>query len=84
MFVNIYLFFNIVYNFLIILILKYGSANLLFMALTLMVPLGNIAFTFDFVPQHQTLKPTDIVGLVIICLGELDNALLRFWKQSHL
>lgn len=69
MFVTLYLFFNQLYNLLIILILKYGSANLLFMALTLMVPLGNIAFTLPFIPQRQTLRVTDIAGLIIICLG---------------
>lgn len=69
MFVTIYLFFNQLYNLLIILILKYGSANLLFMALTLMVPLGNVTFTLPFVPQHQPLRITDIFGLVIICFG---------------
>jgi hypothetical protein len=68
-FVNIYLVFNQFYNLLIILILKYGSANLLYLALTLMVPLGNVAFTLPFVPQSQSLRPTDIVGLVVICFG---------------
>eukprot|EP01031_Cornospumella_fuschlensis_P033119 gene33119-40062_t len=68
-FVNIYLVFNQFYNLLIILILKYGSANLLYLALTLMVPLGNVAFTLPFMPQSQTLRPTDIVGLVVICAG---------------
>lgn len=69
MFVNIYLVFNQFYNLLIILILKYGSANLLYLALTLMVPLGNVAFTLPFVPESQALRPTDIVGLVVICSG---------------
>jgi len=68
-FVNIYLFFNQLYNLLIILILKYGSANLFFMAMTLMVPLGNVAFTLPFVPGHQPLRPTDIIGLVVIMAG---------------
>ena len=70
-YVNIYLLFNQVYNLLIILIIKYGSANLLYMALTLMVPLGNCAFTLSFVPGHKPLQITDILGLVIICLGLL-------------
>ena len=69
LFVNLYLLFNQVYNLLIILIIKYGSANLLFLALTIMVPLGNCAFTLDFVPGHKPLQVTDIIGLVIICLG---------------
>ena len=69
LFVNIYLVFNQFYNLLIIMILKYGSANLLYLALTLMVPLGNVAFTLPFVPQHQPLRVTDIIGLIVICLG---------------
>lgn len=68
-FVNIYLVFNQFYNLLIILILKYGSANLLYLALTLMVPLGNVAFTLPFVPENGPLRSTDIIGLIIICFG---------------
>jgi hypothetical protein len=34
-----------------------------------MVPLGNVAFTLPFVPEHQGLRVTDIVGLVVICGG---------------
>jgi len=68
-FVNIYLVFNQFYNLLIILILKYGSSNLLYLALTLMVPLGNVVFTLPFVPENSPLRVTDIVGLVVICFG---------------
>jgi len=68
-FVNIYLFFNQLYNLLIILILKYGNANLLYLALTLMVPLGNVAFTLPFIPGRTSLQVTDIIGLVVICGG---------------
>ena len=50
LFVTIYLVFNQLYNLLIILMLKYGSANLLYMALTLMVPLGN---TLTPLPTHS-------------------------------
>ena len=46
-------FFNVFYNVLMILIVKYGSANIMFMALTLMVPLGNFAFSLPWVPGHQ-------------------------------
>ena len=69
LFVTLYLVFNIGYNILIILIIKFGSASLLFMALTIMVPLGNIAFTLQFVPGHKPLQVTDIIGLVVICTG---------------
>lgn len=37
--------------------------------MTLMVPLGNVAFTLPFVPEHQGLRVTDIIGLVVICGG---------------
>jgi hypothetical protein len=39
--------------------------------MTLMVPLGNVAFTLPFVPEHQGLRVTDIIGLVVICGGLL-------------
>ena len=68
-FVTVYLVINFLYNLLILLILKFGSANLLWLAMTLMVPLGNVAFTLDFMPQRQTLESTDIIGLVVICTG---------------
>jgi hypothetical protein len=67
-FVNVFLLFNQAYNLLIILVLKYGSANILYLALTLMVPLGNVAFTLPIVPQSAPLRPTDIIGTyVYIC-----------------
>lgn len=85
-FVNTYLLFNQVYNLLIILIIKYGSSNLLYLALTLMVPLGNCAFTLDFVPGHKPLQVTDIVGLAIICLGLLcyrfASNILRYLRRG--
>jgi drug/metabolite transporter (DMT)-like permease len=67
--VNVYLMFNIGYNILIIMILKHGSANTLWLALTVMVPLGNIAFTLPFVPGNRPLQLTDIIGLVVIMVG---------------
>lgn len=69
LFVNSYLVFNIAYNVLIILILKHGSANLLFLALTIMVPAGNVAFALKFVPGHKPMEATDIAGLIIIMIG---------------
>ena len=69
LFVTIYLCFNLVYNVLLIMILKYGSANILWLAMTIMVPLGNVAFSLDFVPGHMPLKPTDMIGLSVIMLG---------------
>ncbi|CEG42496.1 UAA transporter [Plasmopara halstedii] len=68
-YVTAYLIFNVTYNLLIILILKFGSANILWLAMTIMVPLGNVAFTFPFMPEHQPLHAKDIAGLLFIMLG---------------
>ncbi|KAF1794197.1 Chloroquine-resistance transporter-like [Phytophthora cactorum] len=68
-YVTAYLLFNVAYNLLIILILKFGSANILWLAMTIMVPLGNVAFTFPFMPEHQPLHAKDIAGLLFIMLG---------------
>ena len=68
-FVNVYLIFNVCYNILIIFILKYGNANILWLAMTIMVPLGNLAFALPFMPQNTTVTTFDIVGLVVIMAG---------------
>lgn len=68
-FVTLYLVFNIGYNILIILILKFGSANILWLAMTIMVPLGSMAFALPFVPEHKPPKITDVLGLVVILGG---------------
>lgn len=80
-YVSIYLVFNILYNILIIIIIKHGSSNMLWLAMTIMVPLGNIAFTLDFMPDKQTLKVTDIVGLVIIMAGLI---FYRYWAELEM
>jgi len=77
-FFTAYLFFNLGFNVLIILILKYGSSNVLWLALTLMVPLSNIAFSLKFMPHAVPLRPTDIIGLCILMLG---LAIYRFWDK---
>eukprot|EP01116_Phalansterium_solitarium_P010168 TRINITY_DN2465_c0_g2_i1.p1 TRINITY_DN2465_c0_g2~~TRINITY_DN2465_c0_g2_i1.p1 ORF type:complete len:442 (-),score=142.55 TRINITY_DN2465_c0_g2_i1:1420-2688(-) len=80
LFVNIYIGFNVLYNILIILILKYGSSNLLWLAMTIMVPLGNVAFSLKFVPGHSPLEGTDIAGLVVIMIGLI---IYRFWAKIY-
>jgi len=76
LYVNAYVFFNVLYNIFIIMVLKYGSANLLWLAMTFMVPLGNLAFALPFVPEHQSPTPFDLVGLVLIMFGLI---IYRFW-----
>lgn len=78
LFVSLYLGFNIIYNILIVVILKHGSANILWMASTVIVPLSNVAFSLKFVPEHQPLRSWDIVGLFIIMIGLV---LYRFMAQ---
>lgn len=75
---SIYMAFNLGYNVLIILILKYGSANILWLAMTIMVPLGNVAFALKFMPNSKPLRVTDIIGLVVIMGGLI---VYRFWGR---
>jgi drug/metabolite transporter (DMT)-like permease len=69
LYVNLYLFFNVVYNFLIVIILKLGSANILYMSSTVIVPLSNVVFSLKFIPGNQPLRTWDIIGLLVIMLG---------------
>jgi drug/metabolite transporter (DMT)-like permease len=78
LFVTVYLFFNVVFNFLIVVILKLGSANIMFMASTVIVPLSNVAFSLDFMPGHQPLRFWDIIGLLVIMFGLV---IYRFSKE---
>jgi hypothetical protein len=75
-YVTLYLFFNVMYNILIIMILKYGSSNILWLAMTIMVPMVNFAFVLPFIPSPQPLTVYNEIGLVIIMLGLV---VYRFW-----
>lgn len=77
-YVTAYLAFNVVYNILIVVILKHGSANILWMASTVIVPLSNVAFSLDFMPGHRPMTSWDILGLFVIMLGLV---LYRFTTQ---
>lgn len=68
-YVSLYIVFNILYNVLIILLVKYGSSNLLWLGLTLRVPVANITFSLPFVPNRETMHSTDLYGLIVIMLG---------------
>lgn len=70
-----YVLANVAYNVLIILTLKVGDANLLWLAMTLLVPLSTVAFSLPFVPDHAPPRPTDAAALVLISGG---LALYRF------
>lgn len=61
---------------LIILILKFGSSNILWLAMTVMVPLGNVSFALPFMPGRTTLH----VRRVAWCAGakRASHVMLRF------
>lgn len=61
-------------------ILKYGSTSLLYLAMTLMVPMGNLVFSLPFIRTEASVCVSDIVALLVIVLGLL---LYRFgYKKS--
>jgi len=66
-----YVVANVFYNIVILLMLKYGSAALLYVASAVILPLANISFTLKFImgDKAQELSPYDIAGLVIILVG---------------
>mmetsp|Transcript_18837 Transcript_18837/g.38033 ORF Transcript_18837/g.38033 Transcript_18837/m.38033 type:complete len:631 (+) Transcript_18837:79-1971(+) len=69
LYVNIFLVFNVAFNILLVFVLKFGSANMLFMAATIMVPIGNLAFALPLIPGSMPLHDSDIAGLLVILLG---------------
>lgn len=77
-YVCVYILFNVGYNILIILILKYGSANVLWLAMTVMVPLANFSFALPFMPNRQNITWEDVVGLCVIMSGLL---IYRFYDK---
>lgn len=69
LFVNVCLICNLFYSFFMMFVLKYGSSDLLFLALTIMVPIGNIAFALPFMPESQPMHASDLVALAVIMSG---------------
>lgn len=69
LFVGIYIAFNVVFNILIIVILKYGSANILFLSSTVIIPFSNIIFSLKVCPNHQPMSSASIYGLLVIMVG---------------
>lgn len=68
-FSNVFLLVNCIYAVFAILILKHGSANLMFLALTLMVPISNLAFAMPHMPQRSIIHTADVIGLITIMSG---------------
>jgi len=72
---------NLGYNVLIIVILKQGGSNLLWLCLTVMVPLASVFFAFPFVPaaNRSVITPWTLVGLIVILAGLV---IYRFWGAA--
>lgn len=78
LYVSLYLLFNVLYNILIIMILKYGSSNLLWLAMTVMVPMVNVAFALPFMPKSKPMTVFDVVRFRrLLLLNSLD------WSHYH-
>jgi hypothetical protein len=80
LYVNLSLLVNIFYNLFMMYILKFGSASLLYLALTVMVPIGNLAFALPFMPQTATFRMSDLLGLGVIMSGLM---LYRFADRQN-
>ena len=66
----IYLLFNCAYNVFIILLVKYGSAAILYIIMTIRLPIINIAFSLSFIENPpEPLETFTIIGLVLIIIG---------------
>jgi hypothetical protein len=53
LYTTIYILFNLAYNVFIILLLKFGSSNILWFCMTLQVPIANLVFGIPFMPGHR-------------------------------
>lgn len=84
-YVTTFLFFNVVFNILIVVILKHGSANIMWMASTVIVPLSNVVFSLDFMPGHKPLTTFDLMGLFVIMAGlviyRFSAQILSLWER---
>ena len=69
--VALYITFNVAYNIFLVLVLKYGSAALMFIATAVIIPLANILYTFPGImgDNARPLSVYDIIGLLVILLG---------------
>lgn len=56
-------------NILMVLLLKYGGANVMFLAMTLILPISDLAFALPFMPNATKLHVNDILGLLVILGG---------------
>lgn len=83
---GVYIFFNLLYNVLIVVILKVGSSNLLWLSLVAGVPIANAAFALPFMPDYKPITWSTGVGLPVIMAGLVAyrfHAPMRAWLQAR-
>jgi len=66
LFVHLGLLSTAVYTISMMLVLKYGSSSLLYLGLTLVVPLGHLIFSIH---SPESVHLSDVLGLVILLAG---------------
>lgn len=57
------------FNILEVLLLTYGGADIMFLAMALILPISDLAFAIPFMPNATTFQVYDIVGLLVIMGG---------------
>ena len=69
----VYVFINFIYNFLLLIITKRGSAVLLVISQALSLPVTNITFSLPAImgSDAEALSLNDLLGLVLVCIGFL-------------
>jgi len=67
----LYMSFNLTYNILLVLVIKHGSAALMYIASTVVLPLGSLCFTLPaFLGEHaRSFTAFDGAGLGVVLLG---------------
>jgi len=83
--VALYMAFNIAYNTLLLLVIKYGSAALMYVASTVVLPLGSVAFTRKFLMGDHASEFTiyNGGGLAIVLLGLIIYRFIGKKSQPH-
>lgn len=81
LYMNLSLVCYVLYSVFILFVLKYGSSALLFLALTAIVPVGQLAFALPWLPEPSHMHASDWWSLIIIVIG---LAMYRFSERRSL
>jgi len=81
LYMNLSLVCYVLYSVCILFVLKYGSSAVLFLALTAIVPLGQLAFALPWLPEPSHMHASDWGSLITIVIG---LAMYRFSERRSL